>query len=437
MISSFFNKKALQAHTTSVWAFLRSLNEVTKSKNKIEFLGKFPRKKAGIMAFTTQTTFEYNNTFEHGSKGSKNMINYPAPVQLPPTSKDEPKTTNWVFASVKCRKPTPKPAPKPVEVEEIKKSPKKKAGKKKNKSNKKTVKVKEPVKPDEVKEPVKPDEVEEPKEVPKQETKEPESWVSKTNPEPSNPEDSEEEEEEDPEELLLRLVTQQVSLEKTETKKHAKIESPFIEEENGWDLVKPAPPKNRDHVRSQALDTLADQQKLREAKKYTKLCDSVTSGKPCRHGERCRFAHSIEQLTVSPCFFKEKCRHVKKVDGLIHNIDGKPCCKHIHPCETKEHFLQRTGVQLPTPPTPPTQPTPSTPSRRGLGRPPKNQKKRMIPSKVTEVDLKPQPIVMKPVEKEMRETLIQVPNAEMATQAMEMAIKSGIKNIRVEIVPTR
>jgi hypothetical protein len=49
-------------------------------------------------------------------------------------------------------------------------------------------------------------------------------------------------------------------------------------------------------------------------------------------------------------------------------------------------------------------------------------KKRMIPSKVTEVDLKPQPIVVKPVEKEVRETLIQVPNAEMATQAMEMAI---------------
>ena len=243
-----------------------------------------------------------------------------------------------------------------------------------------------------------------------QEPKEPESWVSKTNPEPSNPEDSEEEE--DAEETLLRLVTQQVSFEKKESKKHAKIEFPFIEEENGWDLVKPAPPKKRDHVRSQALDTLANQQKLREAKKYTKLCDSVTSGKPCRHGNQCRFAHSIDQLTVSLCFFKENCRHVKKVDGLFTNIDGKPCCSHIHPGETKDHFLKRNGVQLPT--------LPILPSRRGLGRPPKNK---VHPNTVNTV--------------EMRETIIKVSNTEMATKAMEMAIKSGITHVRVEIDPTR
>ena len=387
------------------------------------------------MAFTTQTTFEYNNTFEHGLKGTKNMVNYPAPVQLPPASKEEPKKTNWVFASVKCRKaPVTKPVAKPVVVDEPKEdTKKKKSAKKAKKSPKKAKKSKKAVK------------VELPKEEPKEEPKEPESWVSKTQPETSDAED----ESEDEEELLLRLVTQNLSLEKKESKKHAKIESPFIEEEKGWDLVKPKPtPKNRDHVRSQALDTLADQKKLREAKKYTKLCDSVTSGKPCRHGERCRFAHSIEQLTVSPCFFEEKCRHVKNVGGMIHNIDGKPCCRHIHPGETKDHFLKRTGVQLPTTPAPTSPPTSTQPTRRGLGRPPKNQskprevepkKRNTIQSKTSEVYQKPQPVYVKPVEMkgEISETLIQVSNEEMATQAMELAIKSGVKNVRVEIIPAR
>ena len=374
------------------------------------------------MAFTTQTTFEYNNiTFEHGLKGTKNMVNYPAPVQLPPASKEEPKKTNWVFASVKYRKaPVIKPVAKPVVVDEPKEdTKKKKSPKKAKKSPKKAKKSKKAVKVELPKEEPK----EETKEEPKEEPKEPESWVSKTQLETSDAED----ESEDEEELLLRLVTQNLSLEKKESKKHAKIESPFIEEEKGWDLVKPKPnPKNRDHVRSQALDTLADQKKLREAKKYTKLCDSVTSGKPCRHGARCRFAHSIEQLTVSPCFFEEKCRHVKNVDGMIHNIDGRPCCRHIHPGETKDHFLKRTGVQFPNPPTHTSSPTSTQPTRRGLGRPPKNQSK-------------PKPVYVKPVEmkEEMCETLIQVSNAEMVTQAMELAIKSGVKNVRVEIIPTR
>lgn len=384
------------------------------------------------MAFTTANTIEYSKTFEHGSNGSKNRINYPAPVQLPPASTEEPKKTNWVFASVKCRKaPVAKPVAKPVVVEEQKEDTKKKKSPKKNKKSPKKTK-KSPKKAVKV-------------EPPKEEPKEPESWVSKTQPEKSDTED----ESEDEEELLLRLVTQNLSLEKKESKKHAKIESPFIEEEKGWDLVKPKPtPKNRDHVRSQALDTLADQKKLREAKKYTKLCDSVTSGKPCRHGERCRFAHSIEQLTVSPCFFEEKCRHVKNVGGMIHNIDGRPCCRHIHPGETKDHFLKRTGVQLPTPPAPTSPPTSSQPTRRGLGRPPKNQskprevepkKRKMIQSKTSEVYQKPQPVYVKPVEikEEMCETLIQVSNEEMATQAMELAIKSGVKNVRVEIIHAR
>ena len=77
------------------------------------------------------------------------------------------------------------------------------------------------------------------------------------------------------------------------------------------------------------------------------MCESFKSGKQCRHGERCRYAHSLEELVPRRCVFGSQCRKIHTSTGNI--------CECSHPkedgtFETPEDVAIRMNlfVQLPS-----------------------------------------------------------------------------------------
>ena len=78
----------------------------------------------------------------------------------------------------------------------------------------------------------------------------------------------------------------------------------------------------------------------------TKMCDSFSSGHPCRHGEKCRYAHSTDELVILECQHGEKCLFVcTNSKGVFHNSNGK-FCKFIHPTESRENYFARNGIKF-------------------------------------------------------------------------------------------
>ena len=75
----------------------------------------------------------------------------------------------------------------------------------------------------------------------------------------------------------------------------------------------------------------------------TRMCNSLDTNQLCRHGEECRFAHSLEELVIRDCRFKNECRFVKIKSGKIVN-DGSNTCRNKHPQESKDDFIKRTGL---------------------------------------------------------------------------------------------
>ena len=87
--------------------------------------------------------------------------------------------------------------------------------------------------------------------------------------------------------------------------------------------------------RSEALEKLKSAKDKISTK--SQMCSSFGSKKACKHGSKCRFAHTIEELTPSSCFFGEQCQ-------FIHSPDKK--CMHIHGCEDKNEYCSRVGIKI-------------------------------------------------------------------------------------------
>jgi hypothetical protein len=75
----------------------------------------------------------------------------------------------------------------------------------------------------------------------------------------------------------------------------------------------------------------------------TRMCTTVDKNENCRHGENCRFAHSLDELKISNCLFEQRCRFVRMSNGELINY-GEKVCSHKHPHETKDTFFTRTGL---------------------------------------------------------------------------------------------
>jgi hypothetical protein len=96
----------------------------------------------------------------------------------------------------------------------------------------------------------------------------------------------------------------------------------------------------------------------------TRMCNSVIDGKKCYHGEKCRFAHSIDELNIQPCRFGSNCRSVYCGDNVYKNNTTMRVCQFSHPEETKNDYADRVGIAKhisPPAPTPPPAPPPQAP----------------------------------------------------------------------------
>lgn len=65
----------------------------------------------------------------------------------------------------------------------------------------------------------------------------------------------------------------------------------------------------------------------------TRLCNSVTKGYKCLHGEKCRFAHSLDEMKPSTCLFGEQCKYFRD--------NQQKTCPYLHKGETMREFQQR------------------------------------------------------------------------------------------------
>ena len=107
----------------------------------------------------------------------------------------------------------------------------------------------------------------------------------------------------------------------------------------------------QDSVRNEAFAKLADVKKIGAQLTFTRMCDSVASGKACRHGAKCNFAHTLDQLQIGQCAFADQCRLVSCKNTWYSNCNKK-VCRFQHTGETKENVLKRNGAVVPkvTPP---------------------------------------------------------------------------------------
>jgi len=72
----------------------------------------------------------------------------------------------------------------------------------------------------------------------------------------------------------------------------------------------------------------------------SRMCTSLLQNTGCKHGENCRFAHSVEELTPASCLFGKDC---KFVNSKVRN------CYFCHPFESKFEYCKRVGIKVETP----------------------------------------------------------------------------------------
>ena len=94
--------------------------------------------------------------------------------------------------------------------------------------------------------------------------------------------------------------------------------------------------------RTEAFEIMENKELLQNKLTKTRMCKSVSNNTRCPHGSRCRFAHSVEELRIPLCFFKDCCRFVRRDNnGRWCNTTNKKICDKKHPEETEKQVLER------------------------------------------------------------------------------------------------
>tara|TARA_Y100000996_G_scaffold318578_1_gene254699 strand:+ start:664 stop:1125 length:462 start_codon:yes stop_codon:yes gene_type:complete len=91
---------------------------------------------------------------------------------------------------------------------------------------------------------------------------------------------------------------------------------------------------NNEKIRTKAFYILQNKKLMSNNLKNTKLCKF---GKNCQRSI-CHFAHSLEDLKPAQCIFGNACNFQKSKTKI---------CGFIHPNETIDQFIERTGLELP------------------------------------------------------------------------------------------
>lgn len=126
------------------------------------------------------------------------------------------------------------------------------------------------------------------------------------------------------------------------------------EEEESWtrvgkekkkvEVIKLVTPKMAEKEKVETgLAKLMDTKNMRRSLVKSKLCRSVGTNTPCPHGANCRYAHSVDELQVPECFFKDACNRVRKTAHGYKNCRGS--CMFLHPGENMAMYCKRVGIK--------------------------------------------------------------------------------------------
>ena len=101
-----------------------------------------------------------------------------------------------------------------------------------------------------------------------------------------------------------------------------------------------------DGKRAAAYEQLQDKEAMAKRLTKTRLCWSVQKGVPCPHGAgNCHFAHTKDELRMAPCLFGDRCRFVRwRNDEYHNNSSSDRKCHYVHPEESRENYMKRTGL---------------------------------------------------------------------------------------------
>ena len=103
--------------------------------------------------------------------------------------------------------------------------------------------------------------------------------------------------------------------------------------------------KEEEKARTRAYEKLQNKEGMAERLNKTKFCWSVKQGRQCPHGkEKCKFAHSFDELRIAPCLFGGMCRFVYKEGSRYTNQSQGKTCSYLHPEESRVNYLERTGM---------------------------------------------------------------------------------------------
>jgi hypothetical protein len=73
----------------------------------------------------------------------------------------------------------------------------------------------------------------------------------------------------------------------------------------------------------------------------TQICRSVSQKIKCPYGEKCKYAHKINELNVKDCGFGNNCKLVKYVNNKYVNTNTMKSCCYKHPSETNQNLYTR------------------------------------------------------------------------------------------------
>ena len=101
-----------------------------------------------------------------------------------------------------------------------------------------------------------------------------------------------------------------------------------------------------DGKRAAAYEQLQDKEAMAKRLTKTRLCWSVQKGVACPHGAgNCHFAHTKEELRMAPCLFGDRCRFVRwRRNEYCNNSSSDRKCHYVHPEESRENYMKRTGL---------------------------------------------------------------------------------------------
>jgi hypothetical protein len=102
--------------------------------------------------------------------------------------------------------------------------------------------------------------------------------------------------------------------------------------DEGWTEVK----KNHPKTLTKKTDNIVVSCNVK-----TQICRSVSQKIKCPYGEKCKYAHKINELNVKNCGFGINCKLVKYFNNKYVNTNTMKSCCYKHPSETNENLYTR------------------------------------------------------------------------------------------------